>query len=203
MIIEEIELPIKGSKEEIEKKLLENGFMVFYKVLTITSYYLPANESTEIHDTLKERCKRIRYVEPMEMFKNEWQDYEKWIKRYSLMDCKKEEDDILKKGYRKIYTDEKIDWVYKKTDEDKMFFQIQDIKDDCLIIAYDNEKYYNLDRIEQRQKLIKDVEKYGIEILDTTNIDRFKLIGKTYTIEEIVNKMESVLMMLEEYIWNY
>ena len=55
MIIEEIELPIKGSKEEIEKKLLENGFMVFYKVLTITSYYLPANESTEIHDTLKER----------------------------------------------------------------------------------------------------------------------------------------------------
>ena len=198
MIIEEIELPIKGSKEEIEKKLLENGFMVFYKVLTITSYYLPANESTEIHDTLKERSKRIRYVEPMEKFKNEWQDYEKWIKRYSLMDCKKEEDDILKKGYRKIYTDEKIDWVYKKTDEDKMFFQIQDIKDDCLIIAYDNEKYYNLDRIEQRQKLIKDVEKYGIEILDTTNIDRFKLIGKTYTIEEIVNKMESVLMMLEE-----
>ena len=198
MIIEEIELPIKGSKEEIEKKLLENGFMVFYKVLTITSYYLPANESTEIHDTLKERCKRMRYVEPMEKFKNEWQDYEKWIKRYSLMDCKKEEDDILKKGYRKIYTDEKIDWVYKKTDEDKMFFQIQDIKDDCLIIAYDNEKYYNLDRIEQRQKLIKDVEKYGIEILDTANIDRFKLIGKTYTIEEIVNKMESVLMMLEE-----
>ena len=198
MIIEEIELPIKGSKEEIEKKLLENGFMVFYKVLTITSYYLPANESTENHDTLKERCKRIRYVEPMKKFKNEWQDYEKWIKRYSLMDCKKEEDDILKKGYRKIYTDEKIDWVYKKTDEDKMFFQIQDIKDDCLIIAYDNEKYYNLDRIEQRQKLIKDVEKYGIEILDTANIDRFKLIGKTYTIEEIVNKMERVLMMLEE-----
>ena len=46
-------------------------------------------------------------------------------------------------------------------------------------------------------------KKYRIEILDTANIDRFKLIGKTYTIEEIVNKMESVLMMLEEYIWNY
>ena len=198
MIIEEIELPIKGSKEEIEKKLLENGFMVFYKVLTITSYYLPANESTEIHDTIKERCKRIRYVEPMEKFKNEWQDYEKWIKRYSIIECKKEENNILEQGYRKIYTDEKIDWVYKKTDEDKMFFQIQYIKDDCLIIAYDNEKYYNLDIIEQRQKLIKDVEKYGIEILDTSNIDRFKLVGKTYTIEEIVNKMERILMMLEE-----
>ena len=41
-----------------------------------------------------------------------------------------------------------------------MYFQIQDIKDDCLMIAYDNEKYYNLDNIEQRKRLINDVEKY-------------------------------------------
>ena len=38
--------------------------------------------------------------------------------------------------------------------------------------------------------LINDVQKYGIEILDTVNIDRFKLIGKVLTIEEIVEKME-------------
>ena len=31
-----------------------------------------------------------------------------------------------------------------------MYFQIQDIKGDCLIIAYDNEKYYNFTRDEQR-----------------------------------------------------
>ena len=200
MIIEEIELPINGKKEEIEEILLANSFQIFYKVLTITSYYLPINESVENHRTLKERCKRLRYVEPMTKFKNEWQDYEQWIKKYSIQECKKEENEILKQGYKKIYTDEKTDWVYKKTDEEKMYFQIQDIKDDCLMIAYDNENYYDLDRKEQRKKLIEDVEKHGIEIIDIDNIDRFKLVGKVLTIEEIIKKMEEVLNSLNESI---
>ena len=200
MIIEEIELPINGKKEEIEEILLANSFQIFYKVLTITSYYLPINESMENHRTLKERCKRLRYVEPMTKFKNEWQDYEQWIKKYSIQECKKEENEILKQGYKKIYTDEKTDWVYKKTDEEKMYFQIQDIKDDCLMIAYDNENYYDLDRKEQRKKLIEDVEKFGIEIIDTDNIDRFKLVGKVLTIEEIIKKMEEILNSLNESI---
>ena len=200
MIIEEIELPINGKKEEIEEILLANSFQIFYKVLTITSYYLPINESVENHRTLKERCKRLRYVEPMTKFKNEWQDYEQWIKKYSIQECKKEENEILKQGYKKIYTDEKTDWVYKKTDEEKMYFQIQDIKDDCLMIAYDNENYYDLDRKEQRKKLIEDVEKHGIEIIDIDNIDRFKLVGKVLTIEEIIKKMEEILDSLNESI---
>ena len=70
-----------------------------------------------------------------------------------------------------------------------MYFQIQDIKDDCLMIAYDNEKYYNLRSDEQRKMLIADVKKYGIEIVDENNIDRFKLIGKTLSIDEIIKKM--------------
>ena len=200
MIIEEIELSIKGNKEDIEQRLLSNGFQIFYKVFTITNYYLPVNESLENHNTLKERCKRIRYVEPMTKFKNEWQNYKEWIKDYNIKDCKKEEDEILKQGFKKIYTDEKTDWVYKKIDEKKMFFQIQDIKDDCLIIAYDNEKYYDFDSTKQRKCLIDDVEKYGIEILDINNIDRFKLIGKVLTIEEIVKKMKDVINKLNSHI---
>lgn len=196
MIIEEIEVPIKGKKEDIEKILLANGFEIFFKVLTITSYYLPINETLENHYTLKERCERIRYVEPMTKFKNEWQDYEEWIKKYDIEECKKSEKELLEKGFKKIYTDEKTDWVYKKIDEEKMCFQIQDIKDDCLMIAYDNEKYYGLDRIQQREELIKDVEKNGIEILNYSNLDRFKLVGKTLTIEEIIKKMEDVLNKL-------
>ena len=136
----------------------------------------------------------------MTKFKNEWQDYEQWIKKYSIQECKKEENEILKQGYKKIYTDEKTDWVYKKIDEEKMYFQIQDIKDDCLMIAYDNENYYDLDRKEQRKKLIEDVEKHGIEIIDIDNIDRFKLVGKVLTIEEIIKKMEEILNSLNESI---
>lgn len=125
MIIEEIEIPIKGTFEEIEDKLLVNGFEVFYKVLTITSYYLPENETTENHSTLKERCKRIRYVEPISKFKNKWQDYEKWIKEYSVDECNKEEQELLNNGYRLIYTDEKTDFVYKKIMKKKCIFKFK------------------------------------------------------------------------------
>lgn len=213
MNIEEIELPIKGAKEDIEKILLENGFEIFYKVLTITSYYLPKNESTQNHKTLKEKCKRLRYVEPLSKFENNWQNYKDWITKYNKAKCIKEENKLLNDGYIKIYTDEKTDYVYKKIDEDKMYFQIQDIKNDCLMIAYDNEKYYKFSSDEQRKMLIDDVEKYGIEIIDYNNIDRFKLIGNTLSINEIIEKMDKALkslninkiriMLYNSYLYNH
>lgn len=198
MIIEEIELPIKGTISEIENKLLSNDFEVFYKVLTISSYYLPTEETTGNHSTLKSRCKRIRYVEPITKFKNEWQNYEDWIKQYNLEECKKEEQILLDMNYKKIYTDEKIDCVYKKIDEEKTFFQIQNIKDHCLIIAYDNEKYYDIEKNKQRELLIEDVKKYGIDILSTINVDRFKLVGKTLSVKDIIDKMNAVIYKLEK-----
>ena len=48
------------TKNDIEKMLLENKFEIFYKVLTISDYYLPINEDDSNHKTLKEKCKRIR-----------------------------------------------------------------------------------------------------------------------------------------------
>ena len=78
-----------------------------------------------------------------------------------------------------------------------MYFQIQDIKGDCLIIAYDNKNYYEFDEITQRKKLIQDILNYGIEILDNKNVDRFKLIGKTLTINEIIDKMNNAIIKLK------
>ena len=196
MNIEEIEIPIKGTKEDVEKILLNNGFEIFYKVLTITSYYIYKNESIDNHKTLKEKCKRLRYVEPIYKFENTWQNYKDLITKYDKRNCIKEEKKLLSQGYIKIYTDEKTDFVYKKINEEKMYFQIQDIKDDCLMIAYDNEKYYNFTRDEQRKMLIADVKKYGIEIIDNNNIDRFKLLGKSLRINEILEKMDRALMNL-------
>lgn len=189
MAIVEIELPIKGNKEDVEKLLLNNGFEEFHKVITITSYYKLKNDNDMNHDTLKSRCKRLRYVEPLSKFKNKNQDYKQCITKYNVKKCKREEEKLLNNGYEKIYTDEKTDYVYKNKIEEEMYFQIQDIKGDCLMIAYDNKKYYDLPEDVQRKKLINDVCKYGIEIIDEKNVDRFKLIGKTLTIEEIVDKM--------------
>lgn len=188
-MIVEIEVPIKGNKEDIDKLLLSSGFEEFHKVITITSYYKSKSDHDMNHSTLKARCKRLRYVEPLSKFKNKNQDYKKCITKYNLKKCKMEEEKLLNSGYEKIYTDEKTDYVYRNVNEEEMYFQIQDINDDCLIIAYDNKKYYNLPEEIQRKKLINDVFKYGIEIIDEKNVDRFKLVGKTLTIEEIVDKM--------------
>lgn len=65
------------------------------------------------------------------------------------------------------------------------------------MIAYDNEKYYDLEKEIQRKMLIEDVKKYGIEILDDKNIDRFKMVGKTLSIEEIINKMNEQIQLLK------
>ncbi len=189
MAVVEIELPIKGNKEDIDKLLLNSGFEEFHKVITITSYYKLKNDNDMNHNTLKSRCKRLRYVEPLSKFKNKNQSYKQCITKYNVKKCKKDEEKLLNDGYEKIYTDEKIDYVYKNKNDDEMYFQIQDIKNDCLIIAYDNKKYYDLPEDEQKKKLINDVRKYGIEIIEDNNVDRFKLIGKTLTIEEIVDKM--------------
>lgn len=189
MAVVEIELPIKGNKEDIDKLLLNSGFEEFHKIITITSYYKLKNDNDMNHNTLKSRCKRLRYVEPLSKFKNKNQSYKQCITKYNVKKCKKDEEKLLNDGYEKIYTDEKIDYVYKNKNDDEMYFQIQDIKDDCLIIAYDNKKYYDLPEDEQKKKLINDVRKYGIEIIEDNNVDRFKLIGKTLTIEEIVDKM--------------
>ena len=189
MAVVEIELPIKGNKDDIDKLLLNSGFEEFHKVITITSYYKLKNDNDMNHNTLKSRCKRLRYVEPLSKFKNKNQSYKQCITKYNVKKCKKDEEKLLNNGYEKIYTDEKIDYVYKNKNDDEMYFQIQDIKDDCLIIAYDNKKYYDLPEDEQKKKLINDVRKYGIEIIEDNNVDRFKLIGKTLTIEEIVDTM--------------
>ncbi len=196
MAVVEIELPIKGNKDDIDKLLLNSGFEEFHKVITITSYYKLKNDNDMNHNTLKSRCKRLRYVEPLSKFKNKNQSYKQCITKYNVKKCKKDEEKLLNDGYEKIYTDEKIDYVYKNKNDDEMYFQIQDIKDDCLIIAYDNKKYYDLPEDEQKKKLINDVRKYGIEIIEDNNIDRFKLIGKTLTIEEIVDKMNYYMKKL-------
>ena len=60
MMIEEIELKISGTKEEIEKHLLNQRFSVFFKRRTIANYYLPPNEEIGEHKTLKSRCVRLR-----------------------------------------------------------------------------------------------------------------------------------------------
>ncbi len=128
MAIVEIELPIKDNKEDVEKLLLNNGFEEFHKVITITSYYKLKNDNDMNHDTLKSRCKRLRYVEPLSKFKNKNQDYKQCITKYNVKKCKREEEKLLNNGYEKIYTDEKLIMFIKTKLKKKCIFKFKILK---------------------------------------------------------------------------
>lgn len=191
-MIEEIELKILNSKEEVEELLLGQGFTILFKRRTIANYYLLSNQKVGDHRTLKERCVRIRTSYKIDekigklgfslLDLSKSQDEEK----FSFRVAKKKEKELQKNNYKLIHTDDKTDFVYVLKEKD-IAFQIQDINGLGTIVAYDNKKYYHLSREEQREKLIADVKFYGINIKDYNQVDRFEMIGKTkkLTLKEI------------------
>lgn len=173
----EVELKIAGTLEDNEKLLLSKGFILFYKRHIMTNYYLPPNVSLDESD-LKSKCTRIRKSTRLDTNGTD-------IDGVSLMNPKGEPDDkknlkqekkLLKKGYTLLFTDDKQDWVFKDKnfDENRIVFQLQQIAGIGLIVAYDNRNYY--DTIDQKERLIRDIENAGIKILDYENVDRFSII---------------------------
>ncbi len=190
----EVELKIAGTLVDNEKLLLSQGFILFYKRHIMTNYYLPPNVSMDEPD-LKSKCIRIRKSIRLDTNGTD-------IDGISLMNAKGEPDDksnlrqekkLLKQGYTLLFTDDKLDWVLKDKnfDENRIVFQLQQIAGIGLIVAYDNRNYY--DTIDQRERLIKDIENTGIKILDYENVDRFSIIKNKdklmLSFNEVVDKL--------------
>ena len=175
----EVEFKIAGTKEDNEKLLLSQDFVLFYKRHIITNYYLPP-EVDENSKGLKEKCVRIRKsircdkdgtdVDGVSIFNKK--------KEPSNRQNIKQEKQYLKAGYKHILTDDKYDWVFMHKDyaTNKISFQLQDIKGIGLIVAYFNKNYYGKPKKEQTELLIKDIVNAGIKILSKTQVDRFKIV---------------------------
>lgn len=199
--IEEIELLIKGTKEENIQTLIDNGFELKFHCRTIANYYLPPQ--TEIKDIrqIKEKCIRIRksitdsYHEGFKIgnssiINNSNDTIYKELEIESDIDSLKYEEELINKGFRLIFTDDKDDNIYELK-SDNIVFQIQDIEKLGLIIAYDNSSYYNIPN--QRELLISDVEKFGIKIIDKNNVNRFiPILNENYKpipLDDIIDKL--------------
>lgn len=175
----EVELKIAGTKEDNEKLLLSQDFVLFYKRHIITNYYLPP-EVDENSKGLKEKCVRIRKsircdkdgtdIDGVSIFNKK--------KEPSNRQNIKQEKQYLKAGYKHILTDDKYDWVFMHKDyaTNKISFQLQDIKGIGLIVAYFNKNYYGKPKKEQTELLIQDITNAGIKILSKTQVDRFKIV---------------------------
>lgn len=209
MIKEEIEFFVEKSLEENIKILKRNGFNEMFHVRTIANYYLPSNvELNDIRD-VKDKCIRIRksvrndYSEGFKLGNSGILDKDKYSDYYSDEVCEIEiktdkealdlENRLLSDGYKLIYTDDKDDNVYEINNRE-IVFQLQDLKDIGLIIAYDNSKYYGLDKYKQTLELIKDVEKYGIRFKGYDKVNRFsKLNDKNYKPISLKNVIDLLL----------
>lgn len=199
MIVEEIELKINQDNDEVEKLLLNQGFEVFFKRRTIANYYLPKDQEIGDTKTLKERCVRIRTSCKInekigkfsfKMLNNLKSRDEETL---SLKEAKKKEKQMLKNGYTLIHTDDKTDFVYVLKDKE-IVFQIQDIVGLGTIVAYDNKNYYKFSKKKQGEKLVADVEYYGIKIKDYAQVNRFEMLGKTkkLSIKEIIKMLKTL-----------
>ena len=190
----EIELKIIQAPEEVEKILLNQGFTIHHKVRTVANYYTNQQFSPLGLD-LKEKSVRIRTSSNIEH-----EPKNKKIKfsirnsgylckrgtfgqneqKFSLAKTKRFEKKLLKKNFKLVLTDDKTDYVYFHPDfeNNKIAFQIQNIKGLDVIVAYDNSLYTNLSADKQRKKLIEDVKNFGIEIESETQVNRYESLLK-------------------------
>lgn len=203
----EVQLKIEGTKEDNIDNLISQEFEKVKSCRTIANYYLPKDKIIDDTSKLKEDCVRIR--------KSKFDKYEEGFKLgnsilLSEMACNVEitkerkeikiktdqeaielEKYLIENGFQLIYTDEKDDNVYKLNNQN-IVFQIQDIKDFGLIIAYDNIKYDNLSIEDQRKKLIDDILKYNIKPISYENINRFEqLENNILRLEDIIKEMKT------------
>lgn len=176
----EVSFKISGNQMTVVNKILTKGFTLLWKVKTIDKYYCKPNSNIT---NLKEKCLRLRKVESLS---NDSITY--YFEDYSLLNVSEKNklndfkilkeddynylDETLKKmNFKEFLTTNKIDYVLKK---ENYIFQIQDIKDCGLIVSYDNEDYSNYNYQEQKSLLIADLEKFGFQIVDYEEFDKFK-----------------------------
>ena len=89
-------------------------------------------------------------------------------------------DSIVKKleelGYKKVIDTKKIDHHFHK-DGMASRIQLQDIDDIGLVLYYDNCNYYHLPVKEQRDRLIEELNEYGLNIKPgTPGIDKLRTL---------------------------
>lgn len=186
-MIVEIALRLNKSLEYYLEKLEEvNGVNVF-TCETHDIYYTNEDLNGMSEEEMKKSCVRFRYVEGICGIRYDVNEKQKsWIENYHVYDEKHEnrffcevenfrvyEEELLKNGFKKVFDTKKIDYQFRIKDM-KSMIQLQLIDDIGLVLYYDNPDYYNLDKNIQRDKLIEEIETYGIDSFENKDIDKLR-----------------------------
>lgn len=183
----EIALPLKKSLDYYLKKIEEVNGINFFICETHDVYYTDKDLNGMSEEEMKNSCVRFRYVEAIGGIRyNENETRKSWIENYHVYDEKHEnrffcelenfrvyEEELLKNGFKKVFDTKKKDYQFRIGDM-KSMIQLQVIDDVGLVLYYDNPDYYNLDKNIQRDKLIEEIETYGIDSFENKDIDKLR-----------------------------
>ncbi len=157
-LVVEVGMPLDKSLIFYHDMLINKGLNLQFACVTHDLYYTKEKLDGLSENQMKQACVRLRNLEGI-IGKNK--DPEVDLKK-----LKKQEDELIAKGYKKVFDTIKFDFQYH-LDGMTGYIQLQDIKDVGLLLYYENGHYYELPLDEQREALFKELNSYGFNFKKT------------------------------------
>lgn len=190
MLIVEVGFKLDKSFEYYDNLLKANGLKNEFNCTTHDIYY--TNEILEdlTENEMKQKCIRLRntsFKDGYRVQNNEFLDLKSDI--ISKQELPTFENNLLKKGYTKVFDTKKKDHHYCKKGMNSKI-QLQEIENIGLLVYYDNSMYYDLGLDEQRKKLIDELNSYGFKFnYNELGLDKLRTL---YYKKELFSKNQNV-----------
>ncbi len=154
--IVEVGMPLKKNLIYYHDMLQKHGLELVFACITHDLYYSKnTNFDGLTENQIKNACVRLRLSGGLT---NEKSREDK--------QTLKQEKELIKQGYRKVFDTIKFDFHYAKEGMNTRI-QLQDIKDIGLLVYFDNSNYYKYPPKKQRELLINELNSYGFKFKQT------------------------------------
>lgn len=149
--------------------LIKHGLTLNFACVTHDLYYTKEkNFDGMTENEIKNCCVRIRKLEGIIGVNKD--------KTKSDEEIKNKENELLSRGYHKAFDTIKMDFQYKKPDWYN-YIQLQDIKDVGLLVYWEHDIFYELPLVEQRKKLLEELNSYGFTFKETDiGVDKLRTL---------------------------
>lgn len=154
MIVVEAGIKLDKTLDYYDNMLKEHGAKNIFNCETHDIYYTKEKLDGLTENQMKRACIRLRNPEK----------------------DSKEEQNLIKQGFIKVFDTVKLDHHYK-VGHMKSVIQLQEINNIGLLVYYDNPDYYELDENEQWEKLIDELNSYGFDFNENTvGLDKLRTL---------------------------
>ena len=155
-VIVEVGFPLEKDLIYYHDMLQKHGLRLVFSCITHDLYYAKdTNFDGLTENQIKNACVRLRFCNELN-----------GKSPYQNKKTSKQEQDLIKQGYTKVFDTAKFDFHYQK-DGMKSRIQLQDILGVGLVVYYDNPDYYDHTPDKQRELLIDELNSYGFTFKQT------------------------------------